>query len=679
MSRPAELVLVSSVGRHYRICLILPLLVACHRPEGTPSRDVGHAAVPGGAPDPEVRCDLDPPYPTDEFVSPSDGVVITTSPWIPVMLLFPDNEHWNDVRTFIDCVETTDPLAVQRNVPAFNGDGRDYLAYGEIAGLENGPHVITARLEDPSGHVAWQAARFTIERPPNRVQVNVRDAAGAPIDARVVVLRNGEPYPLQAPDAVAVDPALRDDEVHTFLVPGGATSVWLDTGDYDLIATRGPLQTIDRQAIHIDGDREIDFVVDDAFDTHPSSADFHVHTATSGDSGLNNHIRVQSLLATGLDLVAITDHEVIHDLEEEIDLVGGPDASARLVSICAVEISIFVDQAAARKAAGSLPEPGDGHMNAFPLDPKAEYPDTTATMGDLLNTLRDAQAEYNPKKEGVLELNHPRGMQEEPSAPVEDHADLFNALGFDSAEGFGLGANAWMAEESGGTEGMDFDALEIMNRGSWPLYAAVRQDWFTLLGWGRRITGAGNSDSHAMTTEWAGYPRNVAPCSRNGSDDAARDAFILCWVEAVKAGQITVTTGPLVDITLSDDGVVTGGLGDTVHPTGALTANVRVRAADWVPVPEIRLVVNGEIVATRDLTKADRSADGTLDFSTSFPVATTGADQWVIAEAGWPVDQDFPDDPKVLGVYNLVVPEYLPIGFTNPVFVDGDGDGMWKP
>ncbi len=632
--------------------------------------------MPPGLPEPEFPCDLDPPYPMDEFVSPSDGAVITTSPWIPVMLLFPDDEHWKDVRTFIDCVETTDPLAVQRNVPAFAGDGRDYLAYGEIAGLENGPHVITARLEDPSGHVAWQAARFAIERPPNRVQVNVRDAAGAPVDARVVVLSNGAPYPLQAPDAVAVDPALRDDEVHTFLVPGGATSVWLDTGDYDLIATRGPLQTIDRQAVHIDGDREIDFVVDDAFDTNTSSADFHVHTATSGDSGLNQHIRVQSLLATGLDLVAITDHEVIHDLEEEIDLVAGPDA--RLVSVCAVEISLYVDHPSATKGPSSLPEPGDGHMNAFPLDPAAQYPDTTPTLGEFLDTLHDAQVAYNPQKEGVLELNHPRGMQQEPSAPVEDHADLFNALGFDSAAGFALGANAWMAAASGGMTGMDFDALEIMNRGSWPLYTWVRQDWFTLLGWGRRITGTGNSDSHALTTEWAGYPRNVAPCARSGNDDAAREALITCWIDAVKAGQITVTTGPLVDMTLSD-GTVTGELGDVVHPTGALTANVRVRAADWVPVPQIRLVVNGEVVATRELTDADRNEDGTLDLSTSFPVATTDADQWVIAEAGWPVDQDYPEAAKVLGAYALVVPEYLPIGFTNPVFVDGDGDGVWKP
>jgi hypothetical protein len=467
-----------------------------------------------------------------------------------------------------------------------------------------------------------------------------------------------------------------DDEIHTFLVPGGATSVWLDTGDYDLIATRGPLQTIDRQTVHIDGEHEIDFVVDDAFETHASSADFHVHTATSGDSNLNQHIRVQSLLATGLDLVAVTDHDVIHDLEEEIALVSG--TSAGLVSVSAVEIGMYMDPPKAASDKGDRPPAGTGHMNAFPLDPSVSYPASIENLGQFLNDLQEAQVARNPQKDGVLELNHPRGMQQEPSAPIQTNADLFNGMGFDATDGFGEGANAWMAVSDGGLRAMDFDALEIMNRGSWELYSQVRGDWFTFLGWGHRMTGVGNSDSHAITTEWAGYPTNVAPCTRNGNDAAARDAFILCWIQSVKGGKIQVTTGPLVDLTLSD-GATTADLGDVVHPTAAVTASVRVRAADWVPVFEVRLVVDGEIVETRVVTDADRNADGSLDLLTSWPVATTGADQWVIAEAGWPLDQDYPDDPTVLGTYALVVPEYLPLGFTNPIFVDGDGDGNWAP
>jgi hypothetical protein len=250
-------------------------------------------------------------------------------------------------------------------------------------------------------------------------------------------------------------------------------------------------------------------------------------------------------------------------------------------------------------------------------------------------------------------------------------------MGFDGAAGFGNGANAWMADTDNGARPMDYDAMEIINRSSWPGYTQVRRDWFAMLGWGRRITGVGNSDSHAMTTEYVGLPTNVAQCTRAAGDDAAgRDAFILCWIRAVREGRIRVTTGPLVTLTLTA-GTSSAEIGDTIDPAAGVTAHVHVQAPDWVPVEEVRLVIDGEVVETRTLTKSDRSADGSLDLSDAWPVAVTGADQWVVAEAGWPLDRGYPDDTTVLGTYALVVPGYLPMGFTNPVFIDGDGDGMW--
>jgi hypothetical protein len=318
-------------------------------------------------------------------------------------------------------------------------------------------------------------------------------------------------------------------------------------------------------------------------------------------------------------------------------------------------------------------------MNAYPLDPTAEFPPQINLLARFLDVLRAEQQKKNSIGDGILELNHPRGMQLEPDRAVETSSDLFNEMGFDGAGEFGKGVNAWMGEQSApGTKSMDFDAMEIINRGAWPAYTQVRRDWFALLGWGRRITGVGNSDSHAMTTEWAGFPRNVASCVREGNGQGAKDAFVLCWVQAIKAHQVRVTTGPLVDIELHDS-VSTGAMGDLWHPAAGVTAVVRVRAADWVPVAEVRLVVDGELVATRVLTDADRAKDGTLDLEIAWPVETTGEDQFVLAEAGWPLDQGYPDDATVLGAYALVVPEYLPLGFTNPVFVDGDGDGSWAP
>lgn len=650
--------------------------------DSTPGGDDAalYAPVPEGLPSPIVPCDLDPDFPSDEWISPSDGAVVTTSPWIPLKMVFSEKELWTDIRTWVDCVETTDPLGMQRNIPDFLGDGSDYLAYADVTDLEDGPHVIVARLEDAIGTVAWQASRFTVDRPEHRVHVSVHNSNGDRIDARIVVLSNGAPYPLQAPDALDVDPEERDDEINTFLVPG-QTSIWLDDGNYELIAARGSLDSVDIQSVKVDGNLDLSFVVDDAFEMNAlSRGDFHVHTAASVDSFLPQYARVQSILSSGLDLASITDHEVIHDLEEEVASVSRADS--RLVTVSGVEISMYMGPAPKKKKAVSAtveePETGDGHMGVFPLNPETTYPERIVNLGRYLDQLRDAQQdkEKNPIQDGVLELNHPRGMQLEPSRAMETNADLFNGMGFDGAAGFGTGANAWMADTDGGARPLDFDALEIINRSSWPGYTQVRRDWFAMLGWGRRITGVGNSDSHAMTTEYVGMPTNVAECSRAGNGDEARDDFILCWVRAVRKGRIRVTTGPLVTLTLTTP-AASGEIGDTIDPTGGVTAHVHVQAADWVPVEEVRLVVDGEVAMTRTLTKADRNADGSLDFTDDWQVALTGGDQWVVVEAGWPLDRGYPDDTTVLGTYALVVPGYLPMGFTNPVFIDGDGDGIW--
>jgi len=634
---------------------------------------------------PQVPCDLDPPLPSDEFVSPSDGVVLTTSPWIPVRLTFPLEERWTSIRTYVDCKEATDPLAAQRLIPPVLGDGTDFLAYLDLSQLDNGPHVVVARLEDVTGTVfAWQAARFTIERPPNRVSVTVRNASGDEVDARVVVLSNGVPVSFESPDALAVDPQERDDVLDTFLVPRGGTSVWLESGDYDMIAVRGALDTIDHQTIHVDGETDVSFVVDDAFDLEgATTADFHVHTAWSVDSYLPQQVRVQSLLSSGLDLAAVTDHDVIHDLEQEIAFVYGPDAP--LLSLSAIEVTLNLLTGEGKPPA-SEPARVDGHMNPIPLDASKEIPVNTPILGGFLDDLRAHQAEWNATKDGFLELNHPRGMQKEPTAAIDTTADLFNSMGFDPTYGFGEGPNAWMADRRPGSSvrSMDFDSMEIMNRGAWPSYTQVRRDWFALLDWGHWITGVGNSDSHALTTEWVGFPTNIANCPRP-ADVKMPDDFVECWITAVREGRIRVSTGPIVDLTVTDGGK-TFGSGDTITPAGKpeLTATVRVRASSWVPVEQIRLVYGGRdvdggmVVQTYNLLPTDREKDGSLDFQRSWTVPTTEADQWIVAEAGWWIDRSYPDDPaEELGDYALVVPGYLPMGFANPVRVDNDGDKDW--
>jgi hypothetical protein len=140
--------------------------------------------------------------------------------------------------------------------------------------------------------------------------------------------------------------------------------------------------------------------------------------------------------------------------------------------------------------------------------------------------------------------------------------------------------------------------------------------------------------------------------------------------------------------------------------------NIRVQAAPWIAVDEIRVIVNG--ILQRRLTERDGLASKPVD-----PYGSTGAlrydntiaiditkDSFIVVEAGaalplakdldhdgvidtWDANNDgtvddsdaaagglpmIPTDP----ILEALVPGLLPWGFTNPIFVDTDEQG-WVP
>ena len=51
-------------------------------------------------------------------------------------------------------------------------------------------------------------------------------------------------------------------------------------------------------------------------------------------------------------------------------------------------------------------------------------------------------------------------------------------------------------------------------------------------------------------------------------------------------------------------------------------------------------------------------------------------DGWMLIEAGWPIEDE---KPAVDGDYAALFPGHVPMAFTNPVRIDADGDGRWRP
>lgn len=542
--------------------------------------------------------------------------------------------------------------------------GRTWLGHLDLAGVAPGDHEVALRIEVPGERTIIARSEVTYPRAPHRVSLSVRDSSGEPVGARITVTDGRERVVVGWPMG-ASQLRQRDGKQYGVLAADGSAELYLPSGHYRFLAVRSLFDTMGVAEVELTGSTDVTLTVDPVVDTSGwTRADLHVHSARSQDSELPDSIRLRSLLAAGLDVAVITDHDAVGDLGAAYARLGGIGAwPLRLLPGVEVDVhgqGVGPDGKKRRDLA---------HFNAFPTSPgKLPRPKGPAPLLAAMEAHR-ARAHEHPHsgvEDVVLQLNHPRGIHF-PGKDEPRHRAwaLFHARGLDPDVPIGDGANAWLQEtaEGGELRAVDFDAVEVLNRFSLVTWRAVRRDWFALLSAGHRIVGTGNSDSHALEGERAGMTLNLVgtpPPAAGAPLDAP------AFVAALREGRVLATTGPLVEVTLvGPDGaeVAPGGTASG----GRHTARVRVRAAGWVPVPELRLVVDGVVVHREALGRAEGDE---LDHTTEVDV-TLERDGWVLAEAGWPEEGGL---PAPTGDYALVAPQYAPVGFTNPVFVDVAGD-----
>jgi hypothetical protein len=166
------------------VALALALVVGCRGVNEPATVAAGGGAAPS---------DCDVPDSADGLLvtSPSPGVILR-GPWIPVRIRLDELLSEAEVTWCVDGERVADPLGVigdERN--EWIGGGWDYIGYLDLRPLEPGQHVLTARVEAPTGEVLGQRSVFTYDRPPHEVRIGVVDGAGAPTAARVTVLQGG--------------------------------------------------------------------------------------------------------------------------------------------------------------------------------------------------------------------------------------------------------------------------------------------------------------------------------------------------------------------------------------------------------------------------------------------------------------------------------------------------------
>ena len=469
--------------------------------------------------------------------------------------------------------------------------------------------------------------------------IEIRDEHGAPVPARLTFRAVGETQPLFF---TTIDIAREEAGAVTAFDRGfvlrGDAGLRVPVGTYDVWVSHGPEWDTARERVTIrsGAETEVKTRLRHVIDT-PGwiSADLHVHSAASLDSRVPLRDRVFQFVADGVDLIVATDHNVIADYAPVIAELGVGDLLA----------SATGDEITTKQW---------GHFGAFPL-PADDAEIGRGAIETGKRTAAQIFADVRAKAPNALiNVHHPRLLRGKMGYFVLSELDV--ATGHTNTPGFSF----------------DFDALEVLNGyqdSDRETVGKVMGDWIALLDGGKRVSCTGNSDSHHLTFNLGGYPRNYVavgdvPVAR--IDPAAVAA-------AVKAGHSFFTTGPMIEATI--DGKTFGELVSVARrpvaargATATVDLHVTVRAANWISVNKLTVIGPGNtVLAIRAIASSTQPVR--LDEVIQIPAARDG---YAILR----VDGDRPMAPNVGDLRSFVV---YPLAVANPIWIDADGDGKVTP
>jgi len=530
-----------------------------------------------------------------------------------------------------------------------------------------GANRLSVRLREPDGSQHETTVDF--EFVPREMPVRLRVVeGGADVPARLSFRGlDGTPDPRLAPEIwdEIVGPDAGAEELRTFLyTEGQPVSLHLPRGRYEVIASRGPAYSLARATIAPDA-ADVTLDVERVMQTAGwVSADFHVHAIPSSDSALPLRDRVASYVAQDVDVIVASDHFTITDYRQDL----GPDYPWP-GSFSAIP----GDEAGVARTV---------HWNFWPLE--RDMSNTTPTPaggrsygGRQPASVRDVSSFYDYFEKlnrgarharfgdfpVVVQLNHPRGIRirEGRDTPIYDY---LNRVGYDPREPLGSVRNgALLARPRPDLpRPIDFDALELLNRRAYRLYLQVRDDWFSFISQGFVPTGTANSDSHWLVVTEAGFPRNWVRYDGPlpvRAEDLAR---------AVRARNVVGSNGPLVTVEpWSADGSPLRGPVDHI--------DVTVRAPAWIPIEEVRVYLNGQLVARRPLPAAPEDPWTTIEQVHRLEIPVDVADDaYIVVEAGDGIDRLLSSEPEP-GPLGRIFPDVRVLAFTNPLLIDARGDG----
>lgn len=577
-------------------------------------------------------------------------------------------------------------------------EGFDVLQDGRPALLEPQSVSVTAGSTTTLGLELGQPGALRLE-----VLEGTEGFEGEPLPARVLLYG---PYTLPPRAVMDIDSETAGGGAARIEWLGGqAKSFPVKPGTYTVVVTRGfeyDLQQVEGVEIRAGETTELTAILTRVVDsTGYASSDLHVHALNSPDSPVSFEDRVRTFAAEDVDILVPTDHDVLSDLRPVIEAMGLEPWMGGLPGIEATTFNM-------------------GHFNQYPLKHDPQHlaggaldwtePDNlpeTDWEGNPLDldlaygapsdrdnlTPSQIARTYDATMEGTqtAHINHPRG----------DLGGNFTQVGLNLAKwgtdqltsadpyDFRLPADAVLFDPTA------FNAIEVMNGTGMGGTVEVMNDWFGLLNLGVRIGATGVSDTHKRIGSYPGYARTFIRVPEDDpylswSDPEFQESF----AQGLRSLDMSIGSGIFLNITASsaDESVAQGAL--LKAPSGVVTLSIWAQSPDWSHFHTLEIFANTPVYANLDNlsfgSPADLGPQKTLvevaDFSVRFvPVTSSNPAGAQRKEVRVDVPMTFTEDTWIVvtarGSADQLRPSLNrgsnPFAFTNPIFVDVDGNGRF--